>query len=284
MPALITRALCMLGIWAIAATLLWWTRLPGTWRRALALLSSALGVVFLVAAVSSEGLRESQTTAVFLMGTPYVTEEASASASLPFYVLTGVCLLLGTTGLALADEDAAALGRRWLLLAIATSTAVTILRFMLEKAAAPWALTNAVGVTWMAPVVGAFFAWNLRQEGRPFRALLGALAVYAFAVRGTVAALMLAASTLRLGSHYDVSALTQVRNPLSGEYHTFAAGSLKQVLQLGVVPQLVAWPVYTILAGLLGAALLWVLRSSWRTPPVPHVRPHVDIATARPES
>jgi hypothetical protein len=233
--------------------------------------------------VSTEGLRESQTTAVFLMGTPYVTEQASASASLPFYVLTGVCLLLGTTGLALADEDAAALGRRWLLMAIAVSTGVTAVRFTLEKAAAPWAWTNAVGVTWMAPVVGAFFAWNLREEGKPFRSLLAALAVYALAVRGTVAGLMVVASTLRLGSHYDVSALVQVRNPFSGDVHTFTAGSLQQVLQLGVVPQLVAWPVYTVLAGLLGAAILWVLRSSWRTPQVPNVRPHVDIAAARPE-
>jgi hypothetical protein len=274
----------MLGIWAVAAVLLWWPRLPGAWRRALALLSSAAGVVFLVAAVSSEGLRESQTTAVFLMGTPYVTEQASASASLPFYVLTGVCLLLGTAGLALADEDASVLGRRWLLLAIAVSVGVTVVRFTLEKAAAPWAWTYAVGVTWMAPVVGAFFAWNLRQEARPFRALLGALAAYAFAVRGTVAALMLAASTLRLGSHYDVTAVTRVRNPLTGEVHSFTAGSLQQVMQLGVLPQLVAWPIYTILAGLLGAALLWLLRSSWRTPRVPNVRPHVDIAAARPES
>src|SRR5436190_968198 len=80
-------------------------------------------------------------------------------------------------------------------------------RFWLEKVAAPPAWCYAVGVTWLAPVVGAFFAFNLRRERKGKAALLTVLLLYALAVRGAVAALMVAASTLRLGSHYDVSAL-----------------------------------------------------------------------------
>ena len=56
---------------------------------------------------------------------------------------------------------------------------------------------TAVGVAWMPLPVGAFFALNLRAEGKGFRSLLAALVTYAYAVRGPVAALMVAATTLR---------------------------------------------------------------------------------------
>jgi hypothetical protein len=249
------RFVTVLAVWAAAATLLAWPRLSGPWRRTLALATSGAGLVFLVLALQTQGLRESASTAVFLLGRPYVTEHVSASASLPYYIATALCLLLGTAGLALSEDAVRVVGERWMAAAIALSLAVTATRFWLEKVAAPPAWCYAMGVTWLAPVVGAFFAINLRREGKPRAALASALLVYGFAVRATVAALMVAASMLRLGSHYDVSALSWVQNPFTGGVYHFVPGSFSQVFTVAVIPQLAVWPVFTVLAGVLGATL-----------------------------
>src|SRR5262249_56960564 len=127
--------------------------------------------------------------AVFLGGARGVMAPAWAAWSLSYYVLTGVCLLLGFAGLAAGDGLARGLGARWMATAIGLSLAVTALRFGLEKVAAPASWTQAVGVTWLAPVVGAFFATSLRAEGKGWRAVAGALLVYGLAVRGAIAAL-----------------------------------------------------------------------------------------------
>ena len=66
---------------------------------------------------------------------------------------------------------------------------------------------------------------------------------------------MVAASMLRLGSHYDVSALASVQNPFTGRIYHFVPGSFSQVWNVGVIPQLAVWPVFTVVAGVLGAAL-----------------------------
>src|SRR5204863_395553 len=92
------------------------------------------------------GFRESPTVAVFLLGTPYVTERASASASLPYYVLTSVFLALGFAGLALGDREARAIGRRWMVTAVALAWLVTAARFLLEKAVAP-----VITIAWGEP-------------------------------------------------------------------------------------------------------------------------------------
>jgi hypothetical protein len=283
MPSALIRLLVLAATSAAGALLLWWPRLSSHWRQRTAIGASAVGIGFLLVAVSSEGFRESSTVAVFLLVTPYVTEQATASASLPYYVLTAACLALGLVGLAAGDEVAATLRRRWLAAAIALSLAVTALRFALEKVAAPWALTHTVGITWLAPIVGAWIAFNVRAEGRGFRAVLGSLALYAVAVRGAVAALMLIASLLNLGSHYDVSALVKVTDPFTGGVHEFERGSLTQILVLGVVPQLVFWPIYTIVAGLVGAGVFWIVeRIRGRgARPAPAVRAPMAMAAAR---
>ena len=258
----VSSFLTVFAAWCGASALLAWSGLPARWRRALALGSSLLGLVFLVLALGSEGLRETESTAVFLLGTPYVTASASASASLPYYVLTGLCLLLGTGGLAVGDQAAAWLWGRWVTLAVAASWLVSLVRFLLEKAAAPEALAHAFGVTWLAPVVGGFFWLRLRESGHGFRALSGHLLLYSLAVRGPVAALYFVATRWQLGSHYDVHMVTTVRAPWGAVYH-FAPGSYSQLLNLGVIPQLAVWPLYTLLSGLLGAAIAAILRASW---------------------
>jgi len=81
----------------------WWPRLSASHRRRLSLATSLAGLGFLVAALRSEGLRESALTSLVLVGPATLTARASAAASLYYYVLTGVCLLLGFTGLIFSD-------------------------------------------------------------------------------------------------------------------------------------------------------------------------------------
>ncbi len=270
---MLAQAVALSGAWAVAAVLLAWPHLPGPWRRRLALLSSVGAVLALVMAMSTEGFRESPTVAVFLMGRPYVLETTAASAGLPYYVLTGVLLFLGFAGMALGDDAARRLRRRPVAIAVALSLLVTLVRFLLEKAAAPASWTHAAGISWIPPIVGAYLALHYRAEKRSFGALLGALVLYALAARGAVAALMLVATHWRLGSHYDVSSLTVVVNPMTGRTYSFVPGSLEQILSVGIVPQLVAWPIYTVLTGLVGVALARLLAWAWGRPASPAVSP-----------
>lgn len=253
-------------VWPAAALALNWGRLSGHRRRAVALLTSVAGIVALVVALSAHGQREALTTGQFLLGDGYVTGHASASASLRYYVATAICLLLGTAGLAVPDETAGRLRRHWVGTAIGLSLVITGLRFALEKVAAPMSWTHPVGITWLAPVVGAVFMRGARDDGKGFRAVLGWLTAYALASRGAVALLMVIASTWRLGSHYDLSRVTDVW--FWGNMHRFEAGSLRQILYLGVLPQVTFWVAYTVATGLMGAALAAAVLSARRSAPV----------------
>lgn len=274
MPSGLPSVAGVVAIWGVAAAMLWWSRLSGAWRRGLSVLASAAGLAFLLLAVNTEGQREARTV-TYLVGTPYETGMASASASLPFYLLTAVCLLLGTAGLAVGDELAELLSRRWLLTAILLSCGVTAVRFGLEKVAAPRSVTAAVGVTWLAPVAGAYFLASLRAEGKGWRELPKAILAYGLAVRGAVAGLMVVATVLRVGSHYDVSRLVHVRVPFGEHLYEFEPGSLRQVLELAVGPQLVLWTAYTMLAGLLGA---WLYALAVKALPEPQGRTQLGLA------
>jgi hypothetical protein len=236
--------------------LLWGWLLPGFWRRGFALVSSAAGIAFLIVGQNTQGESHASTTVQYLMGSLDVTEYASASASLPYYVLTAACLLLGTLGLALSDDVAHRIGEHAIAIAVAVSLFMTLLRFALEKAAAPDAWTQAVGITWLAPLVGAYFASRLDAGTRNMRRLATSMLVYGVITRAGVVAMMLAATLLRAGSHYDVSSLLRVRSPFSGRIFSYASGSLSQMLDLVVLPQLTFWVLYTLLAGLLGGILM----------------------------
>lgn len=259
----------MVGVWAVASALLWWPQMREPWRRTLALVASGSGLVFLIHALGSHGLREAPTTTAYLLGSSYVTGQASAAASLPFFLATGVCLALGTAGLAVTDDRARWLGTHWLRWAIGLGLVITAVRFGLERVAAPRAWAYAVGITWLAPLVGVFAWLNLRREGRAtLGPLLRSLVVYAFSVRLAVAALMVVATRFSLGSHYDVSRLVRVTNEFTGKAYVLEPGSLRQIMTIAVVPQLTFWPVYTIVAGLVGAgvtaAVLRITRSRSR--------------------
>ena len=190
-----------------------------------------------------------------------MTGRVSAAASLPYYVMTGVCLLLGTVGLALPEAEADRLAGRRVTAAVAVSVMVTLVRFGLEQAAAPASWTRVVGIADLAPVVGAYFALDLMAEKSRVRAFFLALLVYALAVRAWVALFYLAATSLRLGSHLDLSSVESVTVPFVGECR-FEPGSLEQLLNLAILPQLTFWPLFTVLAGpLAGARVL----ASWAT-------------------
>jgi hypothetical protein len=253
MPDLATRAALVPLVWIAGFVLLSWPVFPAPARRWLALAASGAGIGFLVKALGTEGLRDAPITTVYLMGAPAVTGHAFASASLPWYVVTAVCLLLGTVGLAASDAQVGALARHPVSLAVALSLGVTAVRFTLEKVAAPPALSWAVGVTWLAPVVGAVLARRVLEDGGGWKGVLGALLRYAYGVRLGIALLMVVASLLHLGTHYDVSRFVSVADPWTGETRRFEAGSFRQVLELAILPQLTFWPLYTMFTGLLGS-------------------------------
>lgn len=252
-----TVALTIALSWTLGGLMHFWPRLPAPWRRVLSVATSAAGLAFLVAGTAAEGLREVETTALVVLGPSYLTGTSSASASLHYYVLTAVCLLLGFGGLALGEPLSRWLARHWLVSAASVAWLITVIRFLLEKSAAPHLLTQVVGITWMAPVAGAFFAVSLRDEGRGLRDLVRPLVTYAYLARGFVVLVAVLATRLRLGTHYDVSPLVRVSLGLTGTEHVFAAGSGLQLLWLSLAPQLVVWPIYTVVAGLAGGLLAW---------------------------
>jgi hypothetical protein len=246
-------------MWASAAVLLWWGRLGGESRRSIALASSATGLVLLMLALNTEGQREAPTTAQFLLSGRYVIGHVSASASLPYYVLTAVCLLLGTAGLVTPDHQARRLDDHWFAAAVSLSLFVTVLRFALEKVAAPTTWTHAIGVTWLGPVVGAYFLVHLRERGRAWKTLFWRLLAYALIVRFAVTLLMIAATAYGLGSHYDLSGFTAVQVPVLGGVYGFAPGSFRQIAYLGAIPQMTFYVGHTVVTGLLGAGLFAIV-------------------------
>ncbi|HVR70504.1 MAG TPA: hypothetical protein VMT87_06630 [Vicinamibacteria bacterium] len=265
MRASLTHLLLLGGFLLVSAVVLWWAWLPPRLRRGLALVASGAGVVFLVLALNTAGHREAETTGSFVLGSAYVAGHASASASLPYYVITTVCLLMGTAGLALPDSAARRLAGHPLATAVVVSILATVVRFALEKAAAPKGWTWAVGVTWLAPLVGAFLALRLRDQGRGVRTLAPALLVYGLASRGWVALTYAAATVWKLGSHYDLSsAWVRLEDPLTGAARSFSPGSVTQMLYVVAVPQLLVWPLYTVLVGLAGASVVYLVAAATR--------------------
>jgi len=263
---LLTVALAL----TLAVPMHWWPRLSGAHRRRLSIATSLAGLGFLIAALRSEGLRETALTSLVLLGSVTATAHASATASLYYYVLTGFCLLLGFAGLTFSDPLARWLRPRVVLSSAAVAWLVTMVRALLEKSAAPTLLVDAVGVTWLAPVAGAYMviALELRRAGPA--GLLPELLRYAYLVRGAVALVGVLATRLAAGTHYDVSPLTHVAVAFSDGTWVFTPGSWEQLFWLTLLPQLVIWPAYTVLAGMAGGALALLLAPA--ADPAPEAR------------
>jgi hypothetical protein len=262
-----TLVFTALMAWLLGALMHWWPLLGAAARRRVAFAANAAGLGFLLAALRVEGQREALISSVVIVGQTQHTGTTLASASLIYYVLTAACLGLGFAGLVFGDRLSRWLAPRFLLNAVSVAWLLTVVRFLLEKSAAPASLVQAVGVTWMAPVVGAYFARSLAGEPAFWSRLVRALVAYALLVRGFVAAVGVAATVQRLGSHYDVSGVTALRLAVGDGLLEFAAGSPAQIFWLTLVPQLLVWPGLTVCGGLAGAALaLLVLRRELRAP------------------
>jgi hypothetical protein len=258
---------------ALAVPMHWWPRLSASNRRRLSLATSLAGLGFLVAALRSEGLRETALTSLVLVGPATSTAHASATASLYYYVLSAFCLLLGFTGLAVGDRLAGWARPRALLSSVAVAWLVTLGRALLEKSAAPTLLVEAAGVTWLAPVAGTYLAVALEPRRAGPSALVPDLLRYAYLVRGLVALVGVAATRLGAGTHYDVSSLTEVVVALSRRTWMFTPGGWPQLFWLTLLPQLVIWPAFTVLVGMAGAALGFALA------PVPRTAAELGRAT-----
>jgi hypothetical protein len=267
LPLTIVLASCL------AVLMHWWPRLAAPRRMRLSVATSVAGLGFLVAALQAEGLREAALVSDVLVGQATRTAIASASASLYYYVLTAVCLVLGFAGLVFGEPLARWLAPRALVNCVAIAWLLTLVRFLLEKSAAPPVLVQAVGVTWLAPVAGAYLATALPGARPAASTFVRTLVAYAFLVRGFVAAAAVAATRLGLGTHYDVSAATSVPVALTGGSFSFVPGSVGQVLWLVLLPQLVVWPAFTVAAGLLGASLARFLPAPARSAPRPAPAP-----------
>jgi hypothetical protein len=246
-------ALSLIACWLLGILLHWWPRLRASARRRLAVSACFAGVAFLLAAIRAEGLRESAITSMVIVGPASHTETAAASASLHYYVLSGACLLLGFVDLAAGDALSRWLAPRFLASSVAVAWLVTLVRFLLERSAAPPLLSRAVGVTGMAPVAGAYIATCLHAAKPGWRPLLRTLAGYGLLARTFVALVGTLATMRALGTHYDVSALTVVPLPLVGGSRTFLPGGIAQVFWLTLLPQLLLWPLITVAAGAAGA-------------------------------
>lgn len=249
-----TLVLTAILSWLLGALMHWWPLAEPRARRRVAFAANAAGLGFLVAALRTEGLREAAISSMVIVGETRHTATALASASLTYYVLTAACLSLGFAGLVFGDRLSRWLAPRFLLSSVAIAWLLTIVRFLLEKSAAPPELVRLVGITWMAPVAGAYFARCLAGEPRFWDRLARSLVAYAFLVRGFVAAVGVTATLERLGSHYDVSGVTAVRLALTNIVYSFEPASAVQLAWLTIAPQLLVWPVLTIAGGLVGAA------------------------------
>jgi hypothetical protein len=86
--------------------------------------------------------------------------------------------------------------------------------------------------------------------------VLGSLLRYAYGVRVGIAALMVAASLGQLGTHYDISGFVSYVDPFTGRARLVEPGSLRQVVDIAILPQLFFWPFYTMLTGLTGAVVV----------------------------
>jgi hypothetical protein len=241
----------LITAWSLGVLLHWWPRLGAPSRRRLGIVCNVAGLAFLIAALRAEGSRESAMTSAVLLGTAYRTAIESAQASYSYYVLTAACLLLGFAALVFGEPLARWLADRPVLSCAAVAWLITLVRFLLEKSAAPPLLAQAIGVTWMIPIAGAYLAVTLPPDAgwQPLARRLGA---YAFLVRGAVALASVVATRLGLGTHYDVSKLTLLAPGFTEGTLTFPPAGWEQLLWLTLLPQLVAWPAVTLLIGLLG--------------------------------
>ena len=132
------------------------------------------------------------------------------------------------------------------------SNIVTILRLVLEllgfgHGTSPSQPTWWVSASLLIFVFGIYFAYKLRDAERPYRRLALTLIAYAYTVRIPTAIIYGISGALHWDTHYS-----QYGPP--GQDFGYIKG--------GLLPQLILWPILTLIGGmLLGTPLLAWLRS-----------------------
>jgi hypothetical protein len=136
----------------------------------------------------------------------------------------------------------------------AIALGITSLRFTLEKLEVSQTVVDAVGIGWLTLPFAIYFALRVRRWAELFTNL----ALYALAARIPVAILMILASYLHWGSHYDISSLTHLDTQW-GRLN-YEANSFRQHLHIIYLAQLVIMPIYGIITGMIAGAGVFLLR------------------------
>ena len=139
-------------------------------------------------------------------------------------------------------------------------------RIGMEKCAAPAALTWSTGVTFPMILMAPFVGWwsGARNSSAAKFALI--LFLLGIAQRSLVVGWGLVATRFNLGTHLDVSSITEL-NMLGGKREFLGPGdhSLDQWAILIAVPQYALWVPFTVVCGaLLGALPFLVARRRYR--------------------
>jgi hypothetical protein len=132
--------------------------------------------------------------------------------------------------------------------------AVTLLRFMLEKFAVSQSLAEVFGIGWLTVPFAIYFAWRAHR----WRELFVNLVFFVWSARLPVVILMVFASYLHWGTHYDVSSLTQLDTQWGRL--SYQPNSLRQHLHVIYLAQLVIMPVYSMAMGMLAGAGIFILK------------------------
>jgi len=132
---------------------------------------------------------------------------------------------------------------------------VNLLRFTLEKFSAPEAVAEAVGVGWLTFPFAIYFAWKALR----WRELLVNLSLFILAARVPVVVLMVFASYLHWGTHYDISSLTRLDTQW-GRLN-YQPNSFRQHLHIIYLAQLVIMPIYNLAIGMITGAAVFFLKT-----------------------
>ncbi len=138
------------------------------------------------------------------------------------------------------------------------SNLVTLLRLGLELVGLPPGTTPAEPTWWVSlslliPLAGLYFGYLVKDDAQPFRRLALALVVYAYAVRIPTAAIYGLSGALGWRTHYS-------QWGPEGQNVGYFSGAL--------FPQLVVWPILTLVVGmLLGSIVVFAFRRKRDTSP-----------------
>jgi hypothetical protein len=131
---------------------------------------------------------------------------------------------------------------------------VTLLRFTLEKFAVSQSLAEAAGIGWLTVPFAMYFGLRAHR----FRELFVNLALFVWSARLPVVILMVLASYLRWGTHYDISSLTHLDTQW-GRLN-YQPNSFRQHLHMIYLAQLVIMPLYSMATGMMAGAGIFLLK------------------------